>query len=168
MKNIYLVGFMATGKTSVGLALAKRLNKEFLDLDDLIEEKTGKRINEIFKEKGEPYFRKLEKEALKEVAQKKDLVIGCGGGLVVDPGNLSLLKETGTVICLSAAVDKILFRSKGTDQRPLLNVSDPKVKVIELLVKRGPFYKKAHFTIDTTDLTVEQVVDKIIQLNKDE
>jgi len=164
MQNIYLVGFMATGKTSAGKSLARRLGRQFIDLDDLIEQKAGKRIVDIFKDDGEPAFRKLEKETVGEASKKSDLVIGCGGGLVVDPDNLSLLKESGSVVCLSASVDVILSRSKGIDQRPLLNVSDPKARALELLSKREPFYSKAHFTIDTSDLTIDQVVDKICQL----
>jgi len=158
---------MATGKTSVGKALAEKINKKFVDLDDLIEKRMAKKIKEIFEQNGEAYFRKLEKETLKEIAQNQNLVIGCGGGLVVDVENLNLLKKTGLVICLSASVDEIMSRSQGTDERPLLNVDNPKARIVELLAKREPFYKQAHFMIDTTNLSIEEVVNKIIQIIKD-
>ena len=164
MKNIYLVGFMATGKTSVGIKLAKRLNKEFFDLDDLIEQQQNMCIVDIFKEKGEPYFRKIEKKVIQDISQKSDLVIGCGGGAVVDEENLSILKNSGTVICLKADVDTILKRSSGSGQRPLLNVRDPGSRIRDLLNKREPFYNKSDHIIDTTDLDVGAVAEKIISI----
>lgn len=164
MKNIYLVGFMATGKTSVGIELAKRLKKKFFDLDDLIEQQQSMRIVDIFKEKGEPYFRKIEKKVIKEVSQKSDLIIGCGGGAVVDAENLSILKESGLVICLKADIDTILKRSSGSEQRPLLNVKDPGSRIRDLLNKREPFYNKSDHIIDTIDLDVGAVAEKIISI----
>ena len=162
MKNIYLVGFMATGKTSVGRALARRLKKKFFDLDDLIEQKEDMRIADIFKEKGEPYFRAVEKEIIKDVSQRCDLVVGCGGGAIANAENLAVLKQSGLVICLKADIDTIINRSKGTDQRPLLNVEDPQSRIIDLLKKRESFYSKSDHIIDTTNLDINAVVDKII------
>ena len=164
MKNIYLVGFMATGKTAIGVELAKRLNKEFFDLDDLIEQRENMAIVDIFKQKGEPYFRKIEKDMVKETSLRKDLVVGCGGGAIVDSENLSTLKESGLIICLKAEVDVILERSKGTPQRPLLNVEDPKQRIIDLLKKRELFYNQADYIVDTTDLKIKEVVDKILDI----
>ncbi|MFC1646326.1 shikimate kinase [Candidatus Omnitrophota bacterium] len=164
MKNIYLVGFMATGKTSVGRALAKKLNKDFFDLDDLIEQRENMRIVDIFNDKGEPYFRRIESQIIKEVSGKSDLVIGCGGGAIVNEENLATLKEGGIVICLKAKIDTILDRSKGTEQRPLLNVEDPKNRIRELLDKREPFYNQSDHIIDTAGLDINAVVDKIITI----
>lgn len=166
MKNIYLVGFMATGKTAVGRELAKRLNKEFLDLDDLIEKKENIRIVDVFKEKGEPYFRKIESQVVKEVSQKSDLVVGCGGGAIVNEENLAILKNSGLIICLRADIDTILERSRATEQRPLLNVGDPQGRIKDLLKQREPFYNKSDHIIDTTDLDINGVVDKIISILK--
>lgn len=161
MRNIVLVGFMGTGKTVVGKLLAKKLGREFLELDEIIEEKEECSIKEIFEKKGEPYFRKLEKEAVKEVSQKKAVIISTGGGAIVDEENFENLKRNGILVCLEASPDVILTRTKGLKSRPLINVSDPKKKIEELLEKRKPFYKKADSCINTDSLSVEQVVEKI-------
>ncbi|MFH1201861.1 MAG: shikimate kinase [Candidatus Omnitrophota bacterium] len=164
MKNIYLIGFMGTGKTAVGKALAKRLNLKFLDLDSLIEEKEGLKITEIFSQKGEPYFRKVEKGVVKEISQKSGLVVGCGGGVVLDNENLDNLKKTGIIVCLKASPRVILSRTKDTRYRPLLDVLDPKAKIAELLNLREPFYAKADYQIDTSSLTIDEVVANILRL----
>jgi len=164
MKNIYLIGLMGTGKTAVGQLLAQKLGLDFVDLDDVIEQKEGTSISLIFQQKGEPYFRKVEKEAVREISQKSDLVVGCGGGAVINQENLDHLKKTGTVICLEARPEVILNRTKEARHRPLLNVEDPEKKIEELLSQRAPFYAQAHFTIDTSRLSVEEVAQRIIDL----
>lgn len=164
MKNIYIVGFMGTGKTSAGKELAKRLSRDFLDLDNLIEEKEKMPIAEIFKQKGEPYFRKIEKEAVKEVSLKEDLVVSCGGGAVVDTENLARLKKSGVIICLKADVDTIIKRTKANLKRPLLNVENPRESIEKLLKEREPFYSQSDYAIDTTDINIKQAVDKIIKI----
>ncbi len=164
MHNIVLVGFMGTGKTIVGKLLADRLGREFLELDDIIEKKEGAAIREIFEKKGEPYFRRLEKEVVKEALQKKGLVISAGGGAIVDEENFKNFKKDGVIICLEASPDAILKRTKGLTCRPLLNVPDPKKKIEELLKETPPYYKKADFRINTDNLTVDQVAQKIIEL----
>ncbi|MFH1783249.1 MAG: shikimate kinase [Candidatus Omnitrophota bacterium] len=164
MKNIVLVGFMGTGKTAVGRALSKKLNREFLELDEMIEKKEGVSIKEIFDKKGEPYFRKIEKEAVKEASEKDGVIVSAGGGAVIDEENRSNLKHNGILISLEASSDVILDRTKGRKSRPLLNVPDPKERIEELLQKRAPFYKKADFFINTEKLTIDQVVEKITSL----
>jgi len=166
MRNIVVVGFMGTGKSAVGKQLAARLNREFLELDDIIEKKEGISIKEIFEKKGEPYFRDLEKEAVKEALQKEGLVISAGGGAIIDEENFANLKKNSIIICLEASPDIILKRTKGNTCRPLLNVSDPKKKIEELLQKRAPHYKKADLIINTDPLTIEQVVEKLSLLLK--
>lgn len=161
MSNIVLVGFMGTGKSAVGRLLAKKLNREFLELDGLIEKKEGVSIREIFEKKGEPYFRKLEKDAVKAVMRKKDIVISAGGGAIIDRENLVRLKENGVIVCLEASPDVILKRTEGSLVRPLLNVPDPKQKIKSLLEKRKDAYKKSDFCIDTDNMTIEEVVEKI-------
>ena len=163
-KNIYIIGFMGTGKTSVGKILAQSLNMDFLDLDNVIEAKESAKITNIFAQKGEPYFRKVEKEVLKEAAQKENLIVACGGGIVIDEDNVNLMKKTGKIICLAAKAETILDRTKGYAHRPLLNVSDPKVKIEELLNLRAPFYAKADYMIDTSNLSIEEVVSKILEI----
>ena len=166
MKNIYFVGFMATGKTAVGKALARRLGRRFIDLDDVIEKKEKMKIVDIFAQKGEPYFRTVEKSAVKEIATQHDQIVACGGGVVIDPENVATLKKSGVIICLEADCDTIVARSAGTAERPLLNVDNPRERVMELLKKRAVFYKQADHTIDTTKLGVNAVVDRIITITK--
>jgi shikimate kinase len=164
MKNIYLVGFMGTGKTAVGKELARKKQWQFVDLDELIELKEKRVIADIFAKEGEPYFRKIEQETLKQVAREKKFVVACGGGIVINPYNIKIMKDTGIIICLTARPDAILNRTQGFTHRPLLNVANPK-KQIELLMKlRAPYYAEADKTIDTSKLSVEQVVKKILEV----
>lgn len=161
MKNIYLVGFMATGKTSTGKELAKKLGWKFIDLDELIEFNEKMPIRDIFSKKGEPYFRKAEKRVLKTLAREKKFVVGCGGGIVVDKDNIRLMKDTGKMICLCAKPEIILKRAAGNSLRPLLNVPNPKKQVAHLLKLRAPYYACADRAIDTSKLSIKQVVGKI-------
>ncbi len=161
MKNIVLVGFMGTGKTVVGRRLSKLLEREFLESDDMIEKKEGVSIKEIFEKKGEPYFRKLEKDVVREASKKKGVIISLGGGAVIDSENLANLKKNGVLVCLQASPEVILKRTKNLKTRPLLNVPDPKKKIEELLQKRAPYYKKVDHSINTDDLSVEEVAESI-------
>jgi shikimate kinase len=163
MQDIYLVGFMGTGKTAVGRYLAKSLGLELVDVDYLIVKKEGRSISDIFAQSGEPYFRKVEKETLKEVAAKVRQVVDCGGGIVIDPENIMLMKQLGRLICLSARPEVILERTKMHTHRPLLNVVDPLAKIKELLEARKSYYAKADFMVDTSNLTVEQVAEKVLE-----
>jgi shikimate kinase len=162
MKNIYLVGFMGTGKSSVGLHIAREIKGDFVDLDKLIEEKENKTIPEIFKEKGEPYFRGLEKKFLKDVANKKDQIIACGGGIVLDPDNIKLMKNNGTMVCLSASADVILERTRKSNHRPLLNVPDPQEAIRALLADRQKLYSEADITIDTSEISIKEVAARVL------
>lgn len=164
MKNIVLVGFMGTGKSAVGWALAKRLKTSFLDLDRKIEKEAGQPIPKIFAEQGEEAFRALEMKAVKEVAGLKGHVIATGGGVMLRDENVRLLKECGTVICLTATPEVILQRTLVTlRSRPLLAGAEPRERVEELLKLRTPFYAKADWTVDTSEKTVQQVVKEILQ-----
>lgn len=164
MGNIYLVGFMGTGKTVAGKELARRLKWQFMDLDDLIELTEKRSIHDIFSQQGEAHFRRLEKRALSQVSRENKFVVACGGGIVIDQENVKIMKETGLVICLSAAPDVILKRTGGYSHRPLLNVPDPE-KQIELLLKlRASYYARADKTIDTSRLSLKQVVERIVKL----
>jgi len=164
MKNIYLVGFMGTGKTVTGKVLADKLKREFVEVDELIEQAQGKPITDIFAQEGEAHFRALEKKALKELSLKQGLVVSCGGGLICNEDNLKLLKETGWVFCLKASPGTIYERTKKYAHRPLLNVKDPLKKIEELLKQRASYYSRAHYSIDTEKVKPSVVADKIIAI----
>jgi len=163
-KNIALVGFMGAGKTVVGKALARHLGMIFVDSDESIVEKERRSINDIFAKDGEPYFRKVEKEVIKEISQRDGLVIACGGGVVLDKDNMSNLHRNGVVIYLQTSADVIFERTKNYDHRPLLNVENPKKQIEDILKTRAPFYSQAEYTIDTSKLTIDEVVNKILEI----
>ncbi len=162
MSNIVLVGFMGTGKSAAGKKLAGILHRDFLELDDIIEKKEGMSIADIFEKKGEQHFRLVEKEIVKEASLRKSIIISAGGGSIVDEENFKNLKSSGTIICLKASPETILKRTKGLKTRPLLNVSDPKKQIEKLLEKRKSCYDKADFSIETDNLSIDEIVLKII------
>ena len=164
MNNIYLVGFMGTGKTEVARLLAKRLNRTFVDMDELIIARQKMPIRDIFQKKGEPYFRKLEKDLVSELVKKDNLIVACGGGTFVDPENIENLKKSGIVICLTSTPETILKRTSRFRHRPLLNGNDPRGRIEELLKKRMPFYAHAHYTIDGDKITVEETIEEILKI----
>ncbi|MFX0062461.1 MAG: shikimate kinase, partial [Candidatus Hermodarchaeota archaeon] len=156
--------FMGTGKSTIGKLLAKKLNKTFIEIDKLIEDQAGKPIFKIFEKNGEIEFRKLEIEATKKVANKNNVVISCGGGIVLNKINIDRLKKNAIIILLTASPQTILKRTSNDSKRPLLNTLDRKNQIINLLDIRGPLYKSAaDFVIDTTALSVDEAVNKIIQ-----
>ena len=165
--NIALIGFMAAGKMAVGQVLAKKLNRQFLELDALIEQRAGKTIPEIFQQDGEIAFRELEIETTREVAGCRNSVIACGGGIVLNKINIDRLGESSTIICLTASPETILDRVSGEEgQRPLLEVDDPALTIHELLRLRAPFYEQAaDITIDTSKLDIDSIAEHIIILS---
>jgi len=167
--NIVLTGFMGTGKSKIGKRLAKRLGMSYLDTDELIEEREKDSVPAIFKKKGEEYFRRLETKVVKEVALLDNFVISTGGGVVLREGNIRLLKKNAFIVCLFASPEVILKRTKGDDNRPLLGVNNQKKRIEELLALRKPYYEKADFSVDTSALDSEGVVEEIIEfLEKEE
>jgi len=163
MKNIYLVGFMGTGKTAVGGVLAGKLNFKFVDLDDLIEGKEGIKIVDIFAKKGEVYFRDLESTVLKETGVEEKLVVACGGGIVIRTANLDFLEKNGLTVCLDAEPKIIYERIRKFKHRPLLNVSNPEEEIEKLLNARKEFYSRIKRHIDTSSLTIEETADRIAE-----
>lgn len=162
--SIALVGFMGTGKTAVAEVLAPKLGKKFIELDAIIEKNAGKSIPEIFRQDGEIRFRELEIEAVKRVAARKNTVIACGGGTVLNKINIDRLKKENVIVCLTASAATILKRTSG-GVRPLLSVSDPEGQIKSLLKLRRPFYSRAaDITVNTSRLNIEGVVEKIIEL----
>ena len=164
MKNIVLIGFMGTGKTTIATQLANKLGMRYVSTDSLIENREKRTINEIFTKEGEDYFRNVESDAVREVSGMDGLVIDAGGGVVIREENLAKLKSTGIVICLTADEETIIKRTKKYKHRPLLNVEDPKLKIRALLAKRAPLYAKADHCIDTGKLTIRQVVEKVVEI----
>jgi shikimate kinase len=163
MKNIYLVGFMGTGKSAVGQELARQKKMQFVDSDQLIEEKEKREIAKIFTREGEAYFRKVEKEVLAGISQKENQVVACGGGMVIDPDNIRTMQSSGIIICLSASPEVILERTRLFRHRPLLNVANPKDKIVSLLAERAPYYAQADKIIDTSKISVKEIVKKILE-----
>ena len=162
MKNIALVGFMGTGKSTIAALLAKELQVNYVDVDERIEEKEGMSIADIFSQKGESYFRKAEKDVVAEISLDANQVIACGGGVVLDGENVKNLKKNGFIICLEARPDVILNRTENYKHRPLLNVEDPKIKIAELLKKRRPYYANSDYSVDTSELSIQEVAIEIL------
>lgn len=163
-QNIALIGFMAVGKSAVGRNLAKRLGRRFVDLDRLIEKNAGMKVREIFEQKGEAYFRQLEKQTLAELLKQEGQVIATGGGVVLDDDNLALLREKTLLIGLRASTEVILRRVGNGTKRPLLKGADRRERVEQLFQSRAARYARAQVTIDTDKLTLSQVVDKIVEV----
>ena len=163
MQNIALIGFMAVGKSAIGRNLAKKLRRRFVDLDRLIERAEGSKVSDIFAQKGEAYFRQLEKRTLLHVLEGENQVIATGGGVVVDDENLNLLQERTLLIGLTANLDTLLARTGAGNQRPLLQGSNRREKVQELLRRREARYAQAGLMIDTSEMSIDQVVETIIR-----
>jgi len=157
---------MGTGKTETAKLLANQLKRAFIDMDDLIEVQEKMLISEIFKVKGESYFRKVEKEIVVELAKKTGLVIACGGGAFAQQENIELMKKSGIVICLTSSPETILRRTQDSANRPLLSVADPKSRIEELFKQREPFYAQAHYTIDADQLSVVQTAQEALSYLK--
>lgn len=171
--NIILIGFMGTGKTSIGKILASKLGCSFVDLDHKIEADNKMSIPSIFEKYGEKHFRELEKEAVKEVTQRRGIVIATGGGTIKDSENLRLLKESGVVICLTASIDEILYRTEQEGDRPVLDKKDKaygdrRAAIEKLLEERKKFYDQADYKVDTTDWSPMQIIEDICQYVKND
>lgn len=147
--NLYLVGFMGTGKTTIGRAVAHRLGFHLLDSDHEIERQQGKPIADIFAQEGEAAFRAMERTFVETGHPATRTVVACGGGLVVQPGILDLLRARGVVICLHASLATVLERTSRHRHRPLLNVEDPAERIRTLYAAREPIYKRAGTVILT-------------------
>jgi len=160
--NVYIVGFMGTGKSTVGRIVSNRLKRQFVETDDVIEKKEAMKITDIFSKRGEKYFRNIEKKVLRDISTRDNLIVSCGGGLMIDEANVSLMKETGVIVCLLADYKTIYYRVKKDKTRPLLNVPHPIKKIKELLKVRAPFYEKADIFIDTTNISPGNVATRII------
>lgn len=166
-KNIVLIGFMGSGKTSIGKRLSLVLKREFIDTDDFIEKREGMSINEIFEKKGESEFRKMEKELYKRFSKPKKKIIATGGGVIKNPANIANLKKGGVIIYLKSSPEKIAQNLTFDNTRPILQVPDKEGKIRELLEEREPFYNKyAEIIVDVSNSDIDFTVDKIIEVSK--
>ncbi|MGJ3242896.1 MAG: shikimate kinase [Opitutales bacterium] len=147
--NLYLIGFMGTGKTALGRRAADALKARFIDVDQAIEAKVGMPISRFFEEQGEPAFREEEWLFIESGHPGRGCVVSCGGGLAVQPGMMDRLMAKGVVVALSARPETILRRVSGNKNRPLLNVPDPEARIRDLLSERQPYYQRAHACIMT-------------------
>ncbi len=163
MKNIVLTGFMGTGKTEVGRELARIVGWKIIDVDDEIVKTQDMSINEIFSRFGEPAFRDMETEMIRNVSQNRNVIVSTGGGAVMRQENMDILREKGVIVCLAATPETILRRTSSNSERPLLRVEDPLRRIRELLESRRPFYRKADVTIDTEGKTPLLIAEEILE-----
>ena len=161
--NLYLVGFMGTGKSTVGRAVAHKLGFNVLDSDHEIERQRGKTIPEIFASDGEPAFRVMEREFIERGHPAERNVVACGGGLVVQPGMLEVLKSKGVVVCLHASLETILERTSRHQHRPLLAGENPGERIRTLYAAREPIYKQSGTVILTDARPLHDVVAHVMR-----
>lgn len=160
--NVILIGPMGAGKSTIGKQLANRLSYDFIDTDHYIEEKTGADIPWIFDIEGEQGFRDRETNALSDVVKKQDTVIATGGGIVLREENRALIKNAGLVVYLTASVDQLVERTFKDKKRPLLQVPDPKLRIIELYEQRDPLYRSlANHIVLTDKVSAKNIVSQI-------
>lgn len=162
--NIFLVGPMGSGKTVCGQELASRLGLKFVDLDRVLEAAEGRTVNEIFEDRGEPYFREREKQIFRAIASMSGQVVATGGGTVIDPENRALAKKMGVVVYLKGDLETLWERVKDARDRPLLAVGDPKALLAELVRARQPFYEEAAVTVATDGKAPPQIAQEILRV----
>lgn len=161
--NIFLVGLMGSGKTTIGRALAKKLNLRFVDADHEIEARTGATIPLIFEIEGEASFRQREADVIRDLTAQQGIVLATGGGAVLNEQSRRFLHGRGTVIYLRASVNSILQRTSHDRNRPLLQTADPRARIEELSKQRAPLYEEvAHIIIETGRPNVQSVVQNIL------
>ena len=161
--NIILIGFMGSGKTTIGRKLAVRLGYRFVDMDRFIEEEQQCKISQIFEERGEGAFRSLETELLNRLVRAENSVISTGGGVVTVEGNMAIIRSIGVSIYLKAGIEKIFERVSRNNKRPLLQTENPLQTIQDMMEKREGIYSQADHIIDTNSLSMGHIVSKIIQ-----
>lgn len=162
-KNIALIGYMGTGKTTIGKRLARRLGLSFVDTDAYIEKQQGKSISRIFEQEGEPAFRRMEETVLETLAAEENLLISTGGGIVLSEQNRKLLKERTFLVTLTASPGAIYSRVRGNTDRPLLQEADPYQKIVDMLEARKPYYEIGDIIIPTDELSEKICIERIVE-----
>ena len=155
---------MGTGKSATGRLVAKRLDRQLVDMDTEIERRERRKISDIFSRDGEPYFRRVERDVVKELCERKNLVVAAGGGVVINPENVRDFSRTGVVICLSATPSVILRRVAAETHRPLIEDGEKARHITDLLDIRKPLYDAIPNQIDTTRLSPELTADRVIEI----
>jgi shikimate kinase len=169
MKNLVLVGFMGSGKTSAGKLAAQQLGLAFVDMDAIIEDRLGQAIAEIFATRGEPYFRERERELAQELAARDGHVIATGGGVVLNPDNIRVLSQTGIVVCCWVDPRVVFERTRHTKHRPLLETdADRQARIAALLRQREPLYRAIPLQLDTSAMTVAQQADALVRIYQEQ
>ena len=161
--NLYIVGFMGTGKTAVGCQVAGQLRMSFIDSDREIERKSGKPISDIFAQEGEGAFRELERTFIEKGHPRHGSVVSCGGGLITLPGMAEVLKARGVVVCLQASPETVYRRTVGNRQRPLLSMDNSEAQIGVLMARRERDYARAEAGISTDGRTIREVADHVIR-----
>lgn len=163
--NIYLIGFMGVGKSTIGKLLAEKTKTELVEMDETIEEEQKMTINEIFAGYGEQYFRDLESELIEKIAQQENKIVSCGGGAVLRPENVANMKKSGTIVFLSASPESIFQRVRYGTNRPLLNGNMNVEYIAGLMEKRQAVYEKAaDVTVSTDGKEKQEIVGEILNL----
>ncbi|MCR5640771.1 MAG: shikimate kinase [Lachnospiraceae bacterium] len=162
MNNIYLVGFMGSGKSAIGRVLSRMTYRRFMDTDAMIVEREGMEIPQIFEQKGEAYFRQVETDVMKSLVQEKNRVVSCGGGVAMRPENVALMREGGHVVLLQATPQTILKRVAHDENRPLLKGRKNIEGITELMNTRMPAYQKAaEYIVQTDGRSMEDIAGEI-------
>jgi len=164
MGLIFLTGFMGAGKSTVGRLVADDLDARFVDMDDVIIETVGMTINDIFRDRGEAWFRDVESQVLQNLAGKDSLVISTGGGVIERDENRAVMMASGTVVFIDTPWDVIMDRLSLVKDRPLAKSAEGWEKIRRLYEKREPLYRQAHFTIEADHKTPDQVSGEIVKL----
>jgi shikimate kinase len=162
MHNIALIGFMGTGKSTVGRMIAEQLHFDFLDTDELVEARAGKSVAAIFTDEGEAAFRRHEQEIVAELATRRKTIIATGGGLGANEAHLASLKQHALVVCLWASPETIWEHVRHQTHRPLLREADPLAKIRQLLAAREPVYKQADVLLSTEVRSLKEVAQCVL------
>lgn len=164
MNNLFLIGFMGAGKSSVSAGLGRMLGREVVEMDQRIAAQEGMSIPELFAQKGEPYFRACETVLIKSFAQGAPRIVSCGGGVPLREENVAAMRESGTVVLLTASPEVILERVKDSEERPLLQGHKDVPYIAALMEQRRPKYETAaDITVDTSQMNIEEVCRQVLR-----
>ena len=162
-KNIFLIGFMGSGKTSVSLQLSDMTGLKKQEMDQILTQREKMTVAEIFERKGEPYFREQETVLLKQFGGGDPQIISCGGGVAMKEENVGIMRESGTVVCLTASADVLYERVKDSRERPILNGNMSVEYIQQLMEARRPFYEAAaDVIVDTSHMRIDQVAEAVL------